>query len=667
MKIQLSVNPTTTFAKITCLIFMGLPFTFGISSADEFQVSLTGGSVITVDIDNETLPWTRVLSNGDLSVEQFNLRDIEQLVLSVSPASEPVSDIRRLLSALDSDDYLQRQSAEQQLSLDEMGGNFRTMIKSQADHPSYEVRHRVQRILEALDVEEVTPSISEFDILKLKDGTSMEGDVGKFKISGQFRNRKMEFTRADIRMISTPSSASQITAQENTNVRVEMFHSLKGNFYLPKQSLVDFDNSASGAEIKRFSNVNEMFIYKGLKLASEKEGFIGVSGYRFKFEEKPAAGNSVCVFETIGTYNKKFKGTIEISFCMPNQASVPAGVNEIGLLMARVNHSRDFIVEAYNSDGQILASVESSDEPCVFAGIKSNEPIAKLRILSNPYLFRIDRAIDEDFAVDSICFSSPVPIAGSKDDQAVVRLKKGDLIKGDSIEIDDASSVTIRLPNSAPIKVELDEIQAINFANQPAATGKKEANRNRWTAMLPDRSSILVEPGESFASESFAPLTFEPNELMAFWSARNPARFPASKDFDQGKTLLVFPTCRIAANEIKFTDKGFNWESTAEKLLQPIEIEGDEREEEDATPPFNSAQYSKSWPDSIPTVWLSPPKSPPAGSGRLRLADGQKLVLGNNASFQFVRLSDSEVTVATRDREFKIPLKNVLSIEFPTN
>ena len=129
---------------------------------------------------------------------------------------------------------------------------------------------------------------------------------------------------------------------------------------------------------------------------------------------------------------------------MPNQGSVAAGVMEFGMQMARVNHSRDFIVEAYNADNQLLASVESSDEPCVFSGIKSTQPIAKIRILSNPYLFRIDRAIDEDYAVDSICFSPPVPIDSlTPKDQPSVTLNNGDLLKTNKIKLSGPDAISI--------------------------------------------------------------------------------------------------------------------------------------------------------------------------------------------------------------------------------
>jgi len=493
----------------------------------------------------------------------------------------------------------------------------------------------------------------------LMDGTRLEGDVGDFEISCQFRGQTMNLTRADIRLFAKPMKVTQ-PVENKANVQVQMFHQYSDQFYMPNQTTVDFDTSPNGSEIKRNSNVNEMFTNKGLKLGAEKKGFIGISGYGFTFEGTPTGGNSVCIFEPFGSYSRKFKGVLEISFCMPNQASVPAGVNEFGLHMARVNHSRDFLVEAYNSDGQILASVEASDEPCVFSGIKSSEPIAKIRILSNPYLFRIDRGIDEDFAVDSICFSKPIPIGGTKESLSLIRLRNGDLIKGDSIKVRDSNSVSIDMSQGKTITLALDELLSINFAHDQ----KPMADKSKWIAMLPDRSTIIVEPGESFASETFAPLKFRPSELMAIWTSRNPARFPEASDFKSGSSVMVFPTCRIASDDVKFSKDGFSWEKNAKKLMQPIEIEGDEKDDEDPTPQFHAVKFDGGQ-EVIPTIWLSTPMSRPANTGSLQLIDGQQLSLGPDASFQFTGLNDSTVTITSSNREFQIPLTNVTKIEFP--
>ena len=632
-------------------------------TAEEFQVSLNGGSVITVDVSMPEFAWTKVLDDGEMVQERIKFSQVKSLVLSESPASEQVAEIGRMIAMLGSPDYLQRRMAEAKLSDPEFGGNFKTMIKSHANHEEYEVRYRVARVLDNLEAEENDNVESEFDLLTLKDGSVVEGDAGNFQLECTFRDRQMTFSRSDIRLIAVPPESRKV-ADAGPEIQVSMFHDHVGSFYLPEQTVVDFERAPNGADIRRNTNVDDMFTPIGLKFSTEQEGYVGISGYGFKFPDKPATGNSICVFETIGSYSKRFKGVMEVTFCMPNQKSVAAGVHEFGLLMARVNHSRDFIVEAYNTDGQILASVESSDQPCVFAGVISNEPIAKIRILSNPYLFRVDRAIDEDYAVDSICFSSPVPISrSSENSKPTVRLKNGDLIQGDKIKILGNQSVSIDAAMNEPIVVNLKEVNSLHFEREATRLKKGKS----WTAMLDDRSTIYVEPGKSFTSKTFPFLEYGPDELMGLWSTQNPARFPEASDFEHGKKVVVFPTCRFAMDTVEFTELGYQWDESAKKLIQPTTIDGDERDNEDPTPTISAVQFEKAWPENIPTMWMNPPKSQDPGTGRLRLADGQQFVLNDNSGFQLSGLDNNEVTISIDGEQAKISIAEVLSIEFPEN
>jgi hypothetical protein len=60
------------------------------------------------------------------------------------------------------------------------------------------------------------------------------------------------------------------------------------------------------------------------------------------------------------------------------------------------------------------------------------------------------------------------------------------------------------------------------------------------------------------------------------------------------------------------------------------------------------------------------PKSQPNGTGRLRLVDGQQLVLTNGSGrFQLTKLDKNEVTISVAGKQHRIPLGQVQSIEFP--
>ncbi len=629
-------------------------------AGDQFQLSLTGGSVITVDVADQDLVWTDVLANGEMTKKKMTFSKVEQLVLSQSPASEQVAEIRRLLNMLESPEYIDRQKAEEQLSDAEIGGKFKSLIKTQLNHKKYEVRYRVERILAQLDTE-TQQNGNEFDKLILKDGTELEGDAGKFKLRCTYRDRELSFARSEIRMISAPGNSPRNRPAES-EVKVKMFHDHKSGFFLPNQIKVDFELAPNGAELTRFTDVSELYTPFGLRMGAEKKGSVVISGFPFRFDGMPPAVNSICVYESIGNYPKRFKGVMEISFCMPNQPTVPAGVNEFGLFLGRVNHSRDFMIEAYNADGQLLAGVEATDRPCIFAGVKSTEPIVKVRILSNPYLFRVDRIIDEDYAVDDICFSPPVPVTNPFElEPGLVRLKNGDLLKGKKIEISDQGSISVSLSDGDPITLKRDELESIRFD-----TEKNVLKQDRWLAALPDRSVLLVEPGSTFKSETFSNLQFKPDQLMALWCSRNLARFPEADDFAKAKNIMVFPTCRIAA-DVKFSATGYRW-GQSQKIEQPIRTTDEEDgEEDDPTPDISSIEYGKTGSESIPTLWLTSPKSQPAGTGQLRLKDGQQLTLGGETGFQLKQLQKDSVTISVAGKETEIPLSEILSINFPAD
>ena len=64
-----------------------------------------------------------------------------------------------------------------------------------------------------------------------------------------------------------------------------------------------------------------------------------------------------------------------------------------------------------------------------------------------------------------------------------------------------------------------------------------------------------------------------------------------------GKRVLVFPTCRIASNNLVFSDTGFEWKASDKKLEQPVQTEeDDEGEEQDPTPDLLQASTPKTAP-----------------------------------------------------------------------
>lgn len=626
------------------------------AQALRFTVDLRNGSALTVEVAPRTIDWTNVNADGQMSTREISLDDVQRLVLTAEPASEQVANIRRLISDLGSKDYHRREAAEQTLSDNEIGGPYLALIERHVNDDVYEVRYRINRILRELN--SITPgeaaTSAKFDRLVLKSGEVLEGDAGDLKIDCTYAGRPLLFNRGQIAGLLQVKTTVPVK-QESGPTTVKMFHRFQ-DFEDAQQTVVDFETSPNGDELTKSTNVSEAFTDLGLRLGIEGNGFVGISGYPFDFKPLSPTGNSVCVFETSGSFPKRFRGVFEIAFCVPEQPSTPAGVQEIGLFLARVGHSRDLIMEAYNADGHLLATVEATEEPCMFGGVKSNELIARVRVLSSPHLFRLDRKIDEDYAIDNIVFSTPQPLPfGNANETGVVRMTNGDQFMVDKVEIRDGQIVFDSKQLDATLEMDLDKVAEIDFAN------KMLDNSKNWLAMLDDRSIVRVNSGNRLNAIDFGDAKIDEENVAAISFASPVFRYPETADFDKGSTILVFPTCRILTQSVDFRNKEIGWDKNALKIEQPLKTVGKEIDD-DPTPPTNSISLT----DPTPTIWFRPPVTPASTTGKLHLTDGQQFTLGGEAGFKITRIDKEHISIAWKGADMSFPWQRVRMIKFPT-
>ena len=87
----------------------------------------------------------------------------------------------------------------------------------------------------------------------------------------------------------------------------------------------------------------------------------------------------------------------------------------------------------------------------------------------------MNRKIDEDFAIDHICFSPPVPVGSDvTPEKGFVKLKNGDLFKGETIQLS-ADQVTIEGEAfQQTLSIPLREVQSIRF---PTAIESRRRSR----------------------------------------------------------------------------------------------------------------------------------------------------------------------------------------------
>lgn len=690
----------------------------GQTDGNLFRLSLQDGSVLIIEIADQTFEWSEVLDNGDVQARVLSTHDIRNLSIGNEGLSDQVRQVQQWLRDLGSPAYEDREQAEKALSESAVALRFKNLIEVAVDHPDFEVSYRATRILEFLRRANIQPGISNelssesFDRLQLTNGETSVGDCGEFEMIGQFRGNNFRLNRqliSGLSRISEPSPSdlrlTQPKERESTPFRVDVFQRYQDEFYLEHQTLVDFEKSPTGEDLPMRFNVNSLYQNKGLLLNSEKPGYIGISGYRFRSADPPG-GNSVCVFEAVGNSFKRYKGVMEIRFCVPNQPHRAAGVHEFGLFLTRVDNPRDFIMEAYDVDGHLLAAVEASDAQTVFTGIKSTEPIAFLRVLNNPFLYLLkrhsedgnkkisddlirigfNRKIDEDYCADDFIFSEPIPLDSvsihEKDQDELedlgdlIVMKDGNRLRGSALYQRNLLIVRSKhlMEKMGPLEVPLADVHAIHFRkpSKPVPKGQRV-----WMAQMIDGTILRVDPTDHFRVEWFDGLQLPADQIVAIWLAPNQLRYPwmLPNMVDPQFPLLVFPTCIFKLTDLAMTEEGYRWDRH-QKIEQDIFIRALANDdgslsidrgslEDDPTPDITQIDFESTSIELIPTLWLQAPVNKNPTWGQIRLVDGQSFTLGGELGLQLLAMDEDSVTIGWLNQQQQIPLAQIDTIRFP--
>ena len=632
--------------------------------ADSLQLLYTDGRLISAEVATESFEWTHVSDSGVSTIKTIRLSDIRELILTETPAAKQIAEIRQLIEQLDSGEYRLRQEAEEKLSNPELSASYLDLIQRNANDPRLEVRFRLGRILDRLTDKRVQANMS-FDKLVLKNGESMEGDAGDFEWAGKFRGRSIKIRRNELTSVKVGSAASagrvDVKSPAET-VSVTLYHTHEEFAADKSLRVVDFSSDPSGNKLIIGDDVSNVFLPWGLKFDDSGKGYVGIPPFYIK-EPKPTEVKK----PLIAKFNRKpglngmpYKGMISFEFCMPNQPSIPAGVYRFGTFIATVDSPRSFIVEAFDREGGLVGTVEAkktktSVSKCDFLGIESTIPIHRIQIRSNPYLYRVDNNVDEDYALDTFYFSKPV-LVGFPVREAMngVVLRDGTRLIG-NVSLKAPNEVGVASDDFGQLKFKLDEVGEIGFGKVPARKLKT------WMATLADGSTLVVEPSRDFKSSL---LNRSVNDsLLCLFNSSNPKRYPVEGDFKQGKNVLVYPTCRIPVTKLKMTESGFAWSKNATKLLQPVDEESPLGVPgKDPTPQVWRVDYETTTADNLPTLWFGPPKSPP--TGYVRLTDGQTLSLGDkrkitSVSGRNLQLQDTE----NGGGKLTIPLERVAAVD----
>ncbi len=602
--------------------------------------SLKNGTTFHAALQPQTIDWIEVDAKGSIRTRKINTNAIQSLtMIGLSPASQQVAHVRKLLSGLSDKDFYVRENSEKQLKDAEIGGAYQALIKKFAEekHP-LDARYRLTRILATLDNSQ-TEFGAQFDRLVLKDGRAFLGDAKSLALNVTYRGVELVLTRADLDRIAVHARAAERKQDQPAAIDTALFYSHKNNFYtdIKNKNHIGFDDGGAGDGLPRYTDVSTRYVAKGALFSAPlpPDSYVGIAGFDLgAYSPIPSEGNSVTVIQRIknSRLGRRFKGVLEIRFCEPGQSGVPANVTEFSACVAKSDHSRDLILEAYNSSGQIIATVEGTHTKGVFMGLRSNEPIDQITIRSNPYLRRVNRVVDLDFAIDDVCFSNPTPTRSlTPTSQIQVRTTQHDLLLANEINWPQPNTIQISVSGfTKPITLTLEDVESVCFPRQPDAPANQPAGS--WKAVLQDRSVVdvaLVSGGSRWNNPVLGDISTD--EIIGLTARNSVIRFPQKDDFEHGKQILVFPTCRLAVDSVQWRESSLEWNQPT--LLEAQLQDNDDNEEEEEGndsphPDFTKVALDAPFPYDIPTVWNQLPKTRDPKTGLVKLRNGQQFVVG---------------------------------------
>lgn len=648
----------------------------------KLQLLYRDGTILTSQLAGPTLMWTDVSEFGQMTKKPIDAAKIKSLTLTLEPASEQLAEILKYINQLDSDDFFERDTAEAKLRKD--GSRFRTLIERNTRLKTPDGTYRLNRILS--DLRSSSKKSSEFalDILELEDGSQLNGDAGTEGLEFIFSNdKKVLIDRKAVERISRANTKLATRSGERRTVEAKLFHDHTKFMELPGLRMVDFENRPDGRALKSSDkNISDAFVDYGLVLGTEfPMGCVGIAIYDIKAGDKPVGINSACVYKSKTRTVNRFRGVMEIKFCQPGKKNVPHGVMEVGMFLSRVNHSRDMLVEAYDSMDRLIGVCESNDEPCTFCGIRSTVPIAKLRVLSNPWLMELRRAnvptkmralqkVDTDYAIDSIMFSKPVPIDSLRKESHYLG-KNGDMVVANWVRVFDKDRIELGSRNVQLMSVSLDDANTIALKPIPKVLPKRNAN-GAWMAMLRDNSVVRWNPRSLLQSTTLGQ-KLSRDDVIAIWPAIKKPQLPLEGDLKDGGNVVVYPGCRVLTTTVNFDEKGFRWSDgkvITEDLHEMRDDKVDQRADDlpDKVEPRKknySYDVTKLPEYETPTIWFQSPTAVRANQGIVRLDGDEVIVYGKDALFQLKSMDRKNIVLTFGDREVTLPIGKVIAIVPP--
>ena len=106
--------------------------------------------------------------------------------------------------------------------------------------------------------------------------------------------------------------------------------------------------------------------------------------------------------------------------------------------------------------------------------------------------------------------------------------------------------------------------KSLEICHRQGESSDLQSAPNLWRAILMDRSVLNVSIGEQTTSSQFGEINKD--HIAGLTSHRTTNRHPQLGDFELGNYILVFPTCRLAVDEVQWNEDKLSWSEP--KLLE---------------------------------------------------------------------------------------------------
>lgn len=618
-------------ATVLAIVFCAT-FPVQAQSPHEYVVRFRDGSVISMLLPDHSIQWQSVSDEGRITPLELPIAEVEQLELVLSPVTERVRNVRRLIDELGDKDYQVRENASRELLT--QAGPFLSVIEASRGSLDPEVNWRLEVVYQTLRNVGDDPVSPSYDRLQLSPDTARQvspGIAGNWQVVGTYRGFEIPLSRENVKSISrgpVPDVAS--LAEARMGERLDE-RDIGG---LPEDRVhIDFDTNSKGEDLQRGTAINDEYVDRGVQLRTNIEGgFIGVFSYSVpgSLSKKNSAGG-----QWAKDGERDYKGITTVNFCVPGEAHVPAGVHYFGCFLSIVVKDGT-LLRFFDGRGHLISEQltdNSRDEQTDFVGFYSPIPIARVEIHPT--------AIDGNYAFDDFLFDSPQSLVVDEiQNRLTVVTQAGEKVEGTGWVIEQAgvkfSALTV---GEMQVDYPRHEVAALiqHFYDSDASVNQTSL----WGRTSNGSVLRLKAVDSALVPVLFAETRLGLEEFACLWNGYV---------FEPDKTLESLPA------ESQFPVRQIEEGVAPVKRLE-LKAQGWEIEEADGT----VSDYTS---EALPMIFVRAAPQVPPGQGRLLTVDEQLLVIDGNW-ISLVDWDASGVTLSLGEEKLVLGWDQVRYLRFP--